>query len=89
MKQKRSKKFKAVKAKAKFHSFRLNDFKLAKAQTGKSFLTAQFMKLLTLFPSRPIEANYLAESLLAQMLSVSIIRVLQIIKNLLISKHYK
>ncbi|KXX71293.1 hypothetical protein AVL50_09570 [Flammeovirga sp. SJP92] len=53
--QKRSKKVKALKSKAKFHSSRLNDFKLAKAQTRKSFLTAQYMKFLTLFPSRPGE----------------------------------
>ncbi len=90
LKQKRSKKFKALKSKAKFHFSRLNDFKLAKAQTRKSFLTAHSMKFFTLFPSRPrkVLPNELGRMPLARMLSVSGIRVLQIIRNLLISKYY-
>ncbi|KXX66902.1 hypothetical protein AVL50_29800 [Flammeovirga sp. SJP92] len=91
LKQKRSKKFKALKSKAKFHSYRLNDFKLAKAQTRKSFLTAQSMKFFTLFPSMPREyyQTKRVESSMARMLSVSVIRALQIIRNLLISKCQK
>ncbi|WP_044204701.1 hypothetical protein, partial [Flammeovirga sp. OC4] len=69
----------------------LNDFKLAKAQTRKSFLTAHSMKFLTLFPSRPrkVLPNELGRMPLARMLSVSGIRVLQINRNLLISKNHK